>query len=230
MATRYSPSMVKSGLVLCLDAASSRSYSGSGSNWDDIAGAQWIRGAITAATFVPHTTAAGPASFDFDGTGDYITLSTSAWGAESFCISMWIKANVLSGYKMLFGGSGYGGGNGIGHYLYDTSIKTWIAVGTGAVNIYTGQTLSTDTWYNIIFQRDYGVAFNWYLNGQNINNYSSNFLTTALSSPDSTIAKHYNDTAYNFNGKIPIVHVYNRALTAKEVTQNYNALKGRFNK
>ena len=124
--------------------------------------------------------------------------------------------------------SGYGGGNGIGHYLYSTSISTWIAHGSGAANLYYGSTLSAGTWYNLVFQRDYGVAFNWYLNGQNINNYSSNYLTTALSSPNSTIAKHYNSTSYNFNGKIPIVHVYNRALTATEVSQNYNAAKGRF--
>jgi len=31
-----------------------------------------------------------------------------------------------------------------------------------------------------------------------------------------------------FNGKIAIVNVYNRVLTDAEVTQNYNALKGRF--
>jgi hypothetical protein len=31
-----------------------------------------------------------------------------------------------------------------------------------------------------------------------------------------------------FNGSIPIVKFYNRALTAAEVQQNFNALKGRY--
>ena len=31
-----------------------------------------------------------------------------------------------------------------------------------------------------------------------------------------------------FNGRIAIVQAYNRALTAAEVLQNYNALKSRF--
>ena len=31
------------------------------------------------------------------------------------------------------------------------------------------------------------------------------------------------------NGKIPVVKLYNRALTADEVQQNYNAYKNRFN-
>ena len=74
MATRYSPKIVTDNLILCLDAANSRSYSGSGSNWDDIAGESFIRGAIDGATFVPHTTAAGAAHFNFDGNNDYINL------------------------------------------------------------------------------------------------------------------------------------------------------------
>lgn len=33
---------------------------------------------------------------------------------------------------------------------------------------------------------------------------------------------------HDFNGKIPVVKIYDRALTADEIRQNYNALKGRF--
>jgi hypothetical protein len=32
-----------------------------------------------------------------------------------------------------------------------------------------------------------------------------------------------------FNGQIPVVKIYNRALTQTEVAQNYNAIKSRFN-
>ena len=38
MATRYSPAIVTSGLVLCLDAANPRSYSGKGTTWADLSG------------------------------------------------------------------------------------------------------------------------------------------------------------------------------------------------
>ena len=38
MATRYSPAIVTSGLVLCLDAANPRSYSGTGTTWTDLSG------------------------------------------------------------------------------------------------------------------------------------------------------------------------------------------------
>lgn len=31
-----------------------------------------------------------------------------------------------------------------------------------------------------------------------------------------------------FNGRISMIHLYNRALTASEIQQNFNALRGRF--
>jgi hypothetical protein len=41
------------------------------------------------------------------------------------------------------------------------------------------------------------------------------------------IARQTTGTAF-FNGKVPMVRVYNRALTASEIQQNFNALRGRF--
>jgi hypothetical protein len=36
-------------------------------------------------------------------------------------------------------------------------------------------------------------------------------------------------SGYRWNGEIPLVKIYDRALSASEVKQNYNALKNRFN-
>ena len=38
MALSHSPSIVTNGLVLCLDAANSKSYPGSGTTWTDLSG------------------------------------------------------------------------------------------------------------------------------------------------------------------------------------------------
>ena len=38
MATKYGPTIVTDGLVLCLDAANSQSYPGSGTTWTDLSG------------------------------------------------------------------------------------------------------------------------------------------------------------------------------------------------
>ena len=42
------------------------------------------------------------------------------------------------------------------------------------------------------------------------------------------IGEYQNLGGYKIYGKIPTMKVYNRALTATEVAQNFNALKGRF--
>jgi hypothetical protein len=36
------------------------------------------------------------------------------------------------------------------------------------------------------------------------------------------------DGVHNFNGLLPLSRIYNRALTATEVMQNFNALRGRY--
>ena len=49
MGTIWGPNFVTDGLVLCLDAANTRSYSGSGTVWTDLMGNG--NGAITNATY-----------------------------------------------------------------------------------------------------------------------------------------------------------------------------------
>ena len=49
-----------------------------------------------------------------------------------------------------------------------------------------------------------------------------------MSSANTTIAKHYNSTSYDFDGNIGHIINYDRTLTAAEVLQNYNAMKGRY--
>jgi hypothetical protein len=38
----------------------------------------------------------------------------------------------------------------------------------------------------------------------------------------------YQYNYYYFNGKIPVAKAYNRALSAADVTQNFNAVRGRY--
>lgn len=42
------------------------------------------------------------------------------------------------------------------------------------------------------------------------------------------IGNYQAGTGYNFNGKIPMMKIYNRTLTAPEVAQNFNAVRGRY--
>ena len=64
-----------------------------------------------------------------------------------------------------------------------------------------------------------------YLNGEQVDTDAD----TTAPSGDGTIRIGAHGAASNlFDGDIPVVQIYNRALTASEVKQNFNALRGRF--
>jgi len=43
-----------------------------------------------------------------------------------------------------------------------------------------------------------------------------------------TIGESYYGSNVLFNGKLSVASIYNRALSASEIKQNFNALRGRF--
>ena len=68
MATRYSPAIVTSGLVLCLDAANPKSYSGTGTTWTDLSGNGYNGTLVNSPTF-------SQGVFTFNGSTNYINVS-----------------------------------------------------------------------------------------------------------------------------------------------------------
>ena len=65
-----------------------------------------------------------------------------------------------------------------------------------------------------------------YLNGVQTGSTTSGGPVTLNSTQSLTIGRRVQGNFYD--GNIAQVSIYNRALTAQEIQQNYNALKGRF--
>ena len=83
MATYYSPKIVTNGLVLCLDAGNTKSYSGSGTTWTDLSESA-TNGTLTNG---PTFNSDNKGSIVFDGIDDYIAGSlTSAPTEMTFCV------------------------------------------------------------------------------------------------------------------------------------------------
>jgi hypothetical protein len=70
MSLSHSPSIVTNGLVFCLDAANSKSYPGTGTDWTDLSGNQ-INGILTNG---PAYNSSNGGSIVFDGINDYINF------------------------------------------------------------------------------------------------------------------------------------------------------------
>ena len=159
--------------------------------------------------------------YGFDGSSQYIDIDSSSFGSDSFSISLWFKQDTGTGFQGLFAGSGYDGGTGLIIYTYLNTVKIYTAVSGSTTNILTSTTFSFDTWYHVILKREYNVGWSLYIDGTEVNTYSS-LTTTDLTSANTRIGKHYTSGLY-FNGQIDGVAIFNYALSSSQVTTLYGS-------
>ena len=173
-------------------------------------------------------------SIVFDGTDEYVDCGNGSDlnfdSGQSFSLSIWYRCTETRGALITKG--------------YETSQTTpwymlWSNNDDGDISIYlrtsSNQSYTTnennntanDQWFNIVgtFDAGNGIAYT-YTNGVRGSARSS---ITADSYGTNVrnfiIGKHSNNS---ITGRVSLVHVYNKALTADEVRQNYLAIKGRY--
>ena len=98
---------------------------------------------------------------------------------------------------------------------------------------YGSTIIQSNTWYQAVFVCDSGgTNYRYYINGvREGGDHVDNVWNASYSSLETRYVGRYeytNSYSRYFVGKMPIVKMYNRALTENEIKQNYNALKGRF--
>lgn len=220
MALAHSPQVVTNGLVLALDAGNLKSYPGSGTIWSNLVGTN--NGTLTnGPTF--STTNGG--SIVFDGTNDIVT--TTLTSGTSFTWSVWFRTNVISnGFRNIISIRT----NSYMLMLLDTSTSNmgfWASdTMTNGRSLNMGP-ISTNIWYHATFLREGNSITNGYkayLNGS----FRGSANTGTWSSSDPIILGGRTDFSQFLNGNISNVQIYNRALSATEVAQNFNALRGRY--
>jgi len=231
MALLHSPSIVTEGLIFCIDAANRGSYSGSGSTWMDVSSNNRDGTLFNSPIF----------SSEFGGTlrfNDTLYQHLSApnpgsltrWTADAW---VRITGSLTGKPTMIVGGQ------------YDLVSNLNFSIGTnnspndynicagffnGSWRNTTGFTPTLSSWY--LFSGTYdGAAVRFYVNGQQYSSLS--YVGTPQSGGVIRVARRWDESATNainfLRADIPMVKVYNRALTPAEVLQNFNATKGRFN-
>ena len=222
------PEVVEDGLVLALDAGNPKSYPGSGTTWTDLSGNSNNGTLVNGVTFNTD----GGGSLTLDGTDDYVVLGTTGVCPPEITISMWIKfptleasyfyvnENSLSNPELrLSTNSGY-----IKYILYDSG--TYFFNENGTIPVYT------HTWYNLVLTiRDSYVKS--YLNLQE-DIYRTGFVYNGNITQNAS--NHILGTqflgSYGYSGYSNVVYsntsIYNKALTASEIQQNFNATRSRF--
>lgn len=157
----------------------------------------------------------------FNGSG-YMSASTDLFdiGVSDFTVSMWIKYTDITGYQCLLDG-GYSANKGILIESDGASKKIRIYIGNTVLAITVNWNFFIGIWYNVIFVRQSGVIYA-YVNCSQI---GSSANTTSIVKNNYLIGK-YSSGEY-FNGKMPILKMYNKALSETEILQDYNAYHNR---
>ena len=224
MATRYSPRIVTDGLVFAIDAASPRCYDGSGSVTDLVAGAEGTRQGNEG--FTTHF----GGGWDFDGSDDCINfgnLAVANFGTGDFSAEIVFEHDFLSSWRTLMG-KGASGASGWGLTTNGTDLL--IDIDDGANIHLTVQTIVVGTAYHFIAVWDRSANAIGYVNGEQKSVDSISSYSGSVSTPSKNLAlgTYSAGTSWDFNGRIHLARLYNKALTAAEVTQNFRAVKGRF--
>ena len=211
MGIAYNTSIVSDGLVFALDAANSRSYSGSGTQVSSLV--TGMGGTLNnGATF----STANSGSFVFDGTNDILNFTGVDIFDSIYTQCAWFKMNILQPSLILDGGyAGTVAYNGrIDFYFKDVS----------PFFLRANLSLSTSRWYYVCSVRGANQK-QIYLDGNLVAFVNDSDL---YSCPYNYIQIGSNFGTDNLNGNISQIHIYNRALSAAEVKQNYNATKKRY--
>jgi hypothetical protein len=199
-------------LVLCLDAGNPRSYPGSGTLWNDVSGNKNNGTLINGPTY----NSANLGSIVFDGVNDYVSSTITFTAGQALTISGWMYStastvdyrnfvDTLSTLPMIWW-------NSSGQIEFDT--------GAG----YTTPSVYRNQWVYVSLVKSSGASnASYYVNGS-----FAAVGGVSYSVPASTPTWFNRSASETWLGNCSTVSVYNRALSATEITQNFNALRGRY--
>ena len=222
-------------LELHLDAGT---YSGSG-NWLDSSG-NGNNGTITGATWEQEL----GNSFDFDGSNDIIknsSLATAFRSQTTLSIEAWFKTSAGTARLTIASFSATGDATTdlwLGFYA-STNTLAFRNTNDGA-NVFDcrdigGSNLRDGNWHHVVFTADSGGT-HIYVDGDEITGYSFNYGSASTNIVMPTDLNQFSiggntdsgGDQWFMNGQIGQVRVYDAALTAAQVRQNFNFTKNNY--
>jgi hypothetical protein len=230
------PSIVTDGLVFYLDAANTRCYSGSGLTSNALVGG-------IGATLVNGVgfTSANNGTFIFDGTNDYVNIQYPPGinSGSQITLILWakwittgtttttIQTIVDNNYR-----TAYASGPGsIGFVIHDRpdldkALEWGASPGAGITRCTSTFQVGDGNWRFISGTNDGSTSVLF------VDGIQSGLARTAAGIGDSqpliNIGRWQFVNGRYFNGNVSGLMIYNRALSASEILQNYNATRGRY--
>jgi hypothetical protein len=210
-----------------VDAANIKSYPGSGTTWFDMSGNGNTGTLVNGVAY----DAANNGSITFDGTTGYVTCGTGLAQSGSWTLTAFAKFSNTTAQVIL--GRTEGGPSFAQNYnIYTQTSKFRVGTSSDSYrSAVSNTTMIINTWYYVTGVYDSVTKIlSIYVNGT----FESS--AAALTGTPPTAGAQYvilgaSDglaAANKMTGNISNASIYNRALTAAEIVQNFNALRGRF--
>ena len=210
MSLYHNPNMATNGLVLCLDAGNTRSYLGSGTTWTDLSGNGNTGTLINGPTY----SSSNVGTLVFDGVDDYVSSSFATVSGQAVTYCGWLYSTETTTIYKNFIDS-----NLVNPMIWwqTTGRIEFDAGGHTTAQVYRNQ------WVYVALSKPAGSSSaSYYVNGI--------FAATgsAYTTPAVTPSWFNRLAGQTWKGYCSNIQVYNTALTADQVLQNFNALRGRF--
>lgn len=223
-----------SNLVLYYDPSNIISYPGSGTTITNLA-ATSLPGTMSNITYTnPY--------FSYNGSSSQISVPDNAVlepGSGSWTMEAWFRTSSFSTSQVVLGKFDPGGLSADVSYSIriNTAGNIFAQLGSGSGSgstLFVNSTLyqtTLNTWYQVVYVFKNGATktLETFINGVSIGTVNHS-LASILNTPSNLYIGSYNGGEYSqwFNGRIGVTRLYNTALSAADVLQNYNADKAKY--
>lgn len=223
--------IITDGLQLRLEPQLYSSYPGSGTSAYDLSTNHYTATLVNGVTY---STARAP-SFGFNGATNYRYINTGQYlSSETFTLSSWFKSSVTTTYQMLFSKETTTGSPwNYRMFLGVTDGRIYADMTNGTTASLAGSTnLCNGVWHNAVFVRSVALdTLYLYVDGTLVTSITDGTTGTMANNQNVWIGlSAYTGASiygsYPMNGQIGQSLIYNTALTAQQVKQNFNAMRG----
>ena len=238
------PAIVTNGLIFNLDAGFTPSYPTTGTTWYDLSGTK-NSSLVNGPTF----SSANSGSIVFDGVDDRGDIPQGTFGyspgtSGEVSLEIWVyPTGPFSSYNNEppttnlggFIGQGYYGGStgwGLGMFAangknyFDFQVRNQGIIVSNGENI--NHVFTNNNWYHVVGSFTRNNFSRVYINNILASSTDSTPLNGISITPNDANAQISKINPFFSGCRIAIARIYNRPLSATEVSQNYNAQKGRF--
>lgn len=225
--------IITDGLQLRLEPQLYSSYPGSGTSAYDLSPNRYTATLINGVTY---SSARAP-SFGFNGATNYRYIDTGQYFSyETFTLSSWFKSSVTTTYQMLFSKE-ITTGTPWNYRLYLEITAGRLVADFNNVSTSSSITGSTNLcdgiWHNGVVVRNVAAdTLTLYVDGVQVASVTDTIVGTLANNQNVWIGLSAYTGApgptgsYPANGQIGQSLIYNTALTATQVKQNFNAMRG----